>query len=125
MLRTVKAPGASVPAMSSCWCVAHGKTHPISWFDREKSSCRRAEKVVQRLTEEARAAGLHAYVEPGPEKPDEMSNSASWLGVDAAILLMRVSKETRRQWYALFDRDPEWCRRAFAEFAAAAYAAEG
>jgi hypothetical protein len=117
--------GAAAPSKAGRWCAAHGKTHPLSWFDADKASCHRAEKAVQRMAEEARAAGSSAFAEPCVSKPKEMPGAPPWAGEDGAFLMMRLSRETRGQWFALFDRDPEWCRKAFAEFAAAALAADG
>jgi hypothetical protein len=76
------------------------------------------------MAEEARAAGLRAFAEQCALKPEEVRGAPPWAGADGTFLMMHVSKETRWQWLALFDRDPEWCRKAFAEFAAAARAAE-
>jgi len=76
------------------------------------------------MAEEAHAAGLRAFAELRRPKRVDVPGAAPWAGFDGALLMMRVSKETRRRWYALFDRDPEWCRKAFAEFASAACGGE-
>jgi hypothetical protein len=117
-------PDTSAPSKPGRWCAAHGKTHPLTWFEGDRASCRRAEKAAQRTAEEARAAGMRAFAEQSAPTPEEMPGAPPWAGIDGASLMQRLSEETRWQWYALFDRDPEWCRKAFAEFAAAAHAAE-
>lgn len=107
------------------WCPAHGKAHPLTWFDAGKASCRRAERNAERRTEEAHAGGPRSSAEERAPSPEDMAGAPPWAGIDGASLMMRMSKETQWQWHALFERDPEWCRKAFAEFAAAARAAEG
>jgi len=114
--RTLSKPGR--------WCAAHARTHPLASFEGDRASCRRAEKALARLVQEARAAGVTAFPEPRPRKSEGPPGEAPWAGIDGVVLMMHISEATRRQWYALFDRDPEWCRRAFAEFEAAAYATE-
>ena len=72
------------------------------------------------MAKDARATGLRATAERCAPRLKEMPRPPPWADADGAFLMIRLSKETRSRWYALFDRDPEWCRTAFAEFAAAA-----